>query len=356
MKELSELVFENKRPPYYVFRDGDKKVYDIKGDFFFEILNYLPPVLKQKNVLIPLDEIFDVAKHVPTNSIMVSNKGAVLHTKTPITQKDYLTYHIRFGIFRPRYGFETVNVGIVGNINAYDRLIIRSESACAPSFIFGSQRCNCHDQWILARELAGHYNQIEMPDKKGKDLEKFIKDGFEFDQRKFPVAKTGGLAFMLIHHDSQNGMGSGALEEGYNSSLTETAFLRHGGEYTAEQKYDVSMAGGLRALGLPDDPRTTHDSVAYKIAPMILDYFLVNNYLVVLTNNEKKTEALSDFGYPVERIGFFGRADNSSYLETEDRRKEYGHDIPENLEVTFEEEFERVKAEIDRTIDKTLKR
>ncbi len=327
-------------------RSRNKKVLEIEGELFYKILEALPPHLKQDSNR-PLDELYEVGIHKPTGSIYVCNKGASLFTKTPESKKDYVTYHIGFGIYIPNHGAEAVNLGIVGNIGKSKSVIIRPESACAPSFLFGSQRCNCYDQWILARELAGHYNEIVVPDLKGKKLESYIKEKFEIDDSRIPVSKNGSQAFLLMHMDSQNGMGSGAIEDRYNPDLTLTAFLRHRGEYSAEQIFSTSMAGGFASLGIEPDPRRLNDSAGYKTPVVVLDYLGINKPLIALTNNKEKVNALRDAGYIVERLDFFARANDSCYLETEDRRNEFGHEIPKNLETNIEQELTRLKHDLD---------
>ncbi len=318
----------------------------IVGKSFYKILEGFPLYLTQTTD-ISLNEVFEVGIHEPTNSLYICNKGASLHTKTPTSQKDYITYHMRFGIFIPNHGLEIVNLGIVGNLDESKSIVMRPESACAPSFLFGSQRCNCHDQWILSRELAGYYNEFKVPDLKGKDLEIYIRKQFDINKNGIPTSKNNSQAFLLIHMDSQNGMGSGVIDDKFNGSLTSTAFLRHGGEYTIEQKYLTSMAEGFTGLGIPLDPRRLNNAAGYNVPVIILDYLGIEKPIIALTNNNEKVEELKKAGYSVDRLSLFARADNSCYSETKDRRAEFGHEIPIGLETNIEKEFSRLTQELD---------
>lgn len=349
--ELGDLKLLIK-PHEYLSRN--EKTLQIRGDMFYKILEILPPNLTQKKAKQSLDGLYEVGFHMPTRSIYICNKGASLHTKTPETKKDYLTYHFGFGIYMPNHGLEAVNVGIVGDLANSKTVVVRPESACAPSFLFGSQRCNCYDQWILAKELAGYYGSIDLPKLQGIELEEFIQNHFQKDETGLPKPKINSQGFLLIHLDSQNGMGSGAMRDKYNPDLTLTAFLRHRGEYSAEQIFSTSMAGGFSSIGLLPDPRVLNDNSGYKIPSVILDYFGITKPLIALTNNQKKIDALRDSGHNVQRVGFYARADSSCYLETEDRRNEFGHIIPKEIECTLEQEFQRVKDEID-SINEVLK-
>lgn len=330
-------------------KSRNENILEIEGSLFYKILEALPPHLKQDSNK-PLNELYEVGIHKPTGSIYVCNKGASLLTKTPVSQKDYITYHIGFGIFMPNHGAEIVNLGVVGNIERSNSVIIRPESACAPSFLFGSQRCNCYDQWILARELAGHYNEFEVPDLKGMELEDCIKEQFEINENGIPVSKKSSQTFLLMHMDSQNGMGSGAIEGRYNPDLTLTAFLRHRGEYSAEQIFSTSMAGGFTSLGISPDPRKLNESAGYKTPVVVLDYLGIKKPIIALTNNREKVKVLKEAGYNVDRLDFFARVNHSCYLETEDRRNEFGHEIPQGLETNIEQEFSRLNQELDQRI------
>jgi len=324
----------------------NRKIIEFKGKQLYKILENAPLYLNQDQAPQPLGEIYEAGIHIPTGSIYICNKGAALQTQTSESKKDYLTYHVGFSLLIPNHGLEMVNVGIVGDLKKGSSVVLRPESACAPSFIFGSQRCNCYDQWILARELAADFNPVDLSDLKGKELEEFVSSFFERRGNWVPQPKESGQAFVLIHMDSQNGMGSGALENKYNPYLTQTAFMRHRGEYSAEQIFNTSVAGGFRSIGIPPDPRKLNNNAGYKVPGIILDYLGVDKPVLALTNNSGKTNKLRSAGYEVFPINFFARANGACSLETEDRRTEFGHNIPEGLEISIEQEFERVKKEI----------
>lgn len=321
-------------------RRKNNNIIEFNGDLLYGVLESLPPYLSQSSASKDLGALYKAGIHLPTGSIYVCNKGASLLTKTPESKKDYVTCHIGFNLHIPNHGVEIVNVGIVGDLNKGKSIVLRPESACAPSFIFGSQRCNCYDQWILSRELAGDYNSVDIKGLKDRELENFVIN-------YSPTQEQSRQAFILIHMDSQNGMGSGAISNRYNPDLTETAFMRHRGEYSAEQTFSTSMAGGFTSIGITPDPRKLNDNAGYKVPGIILDYLEVNKPLITLTNNKEKITELKNTGYTVFPITFFARANGSCSLETEDRRKEFGHNIPKGLETSIEEEFERVKQEIE---------
>lgn len=326
----------------------NSRIVEFKSSLFNHVLEALPPYLSQNRAPQQLNELYEAGIHQPTGSIYICNKGASLHTKTPESKKDYVTYHIGFNLYIPNHGVEIVNVGIVGDLKNGKSVVLRPESACAPSFLYGSQRCNCYDQWVLSRQLAGHFNPVDINNLSGRDLENFIVAYFQKGENNIPRPKESQQAFVLLHMDSQNGMGSGAIENEYNPNLTETAFLRHRGEYSAEQIFSTSMAEGFISIGITPDPRKLNDFIGYKIPGIILDYFGVDEPIIALTNNNEKTTELRKAGYNVFPVNFFARANGSCSLETEDRRKEFGHNIPKGLETTLEQEFKRVKEEIEK--------
>ena len=118
----------------------NKRIVEVRGSLFNHILEALPPHLTQERAPESLEQLYDIGIHIPTGSIYICNKGASLYTKTPETKTDYITHHIGFGIYIPNHGAEIVNVGIVGDIEKSKSVVLRPESACAPSFLFGSQR------------------------------------------------------------------------------------------------------------------------------------------------------------------------------------------------------------------------
>lgn len=318
-----------------------------KGRLFLDIIENFPPKLKQDNAEVPLETIYDAGFHKKTGAIFVCNKGAYLLARAPKSDRYYGATHIGFSIYMPQHGIETIDVGIAGDITQGDYIILRPESACAPGFIIGSQRCNCHDQWNLVRELAAYHNPIELPKTSDPDeFENFIANYFRPNKNNIPIPKDKGRGFIFLHMATQNGMGSGADEGCFVEDMTATAYMRHRGEYTAEQVHNVSLAGGFTALGLFPDPRKLNDHAGYKIPAVVLDYLCVEKPIIALTNNRDKIKILNDLGFSITRIQFVGRSDIACGVETNDRRKEFLHIIPEGFQTSLEDDLKRVDNEI----------
>lgn len=285
-------------------------------------LKTLPFYLYQEASSVDLTKIYEGWHHSHFNATIVGNMGANLLVKSPLLKKYSIIKHIGFTINIHGYGLEIANVAIYGDLKRAPFIILRTESACPPSFLFESQRCNCYDQWLVARELSSKYHKISKPNfDEGKELEKYI--------RQF-IPDYKNPAIILIYLDSQSGMGSGVLPKKYNACIGETAFIRHRGEYTAEQIYDISMSNAFSALGLKPDPRASHDNIGYKIPAIIMDCIGVRNDICILTNNLNKKKALEDMGYNVKRYQICGRYDVACQLETQDRINEFGHKIVYN--------------------------
>ncbi len=79
---------------------------------------------------------------------------------------------------------------------------------------------------------------------------------------------------------------------------------------------------------------------------MVLDFLATHKNCVFVTNNLYKTGMLEEFGYGVERIKLLGTVNTAGAKEARERGTEFGHldicDIP----VTFGDEFDRLKKEI----------
>jgi hypothetical protein len=324
-----------------------------QGDFFLKILENAPPRLDQRRARVPLDTIYDAGFHAKTGAMFVCNRGAALLARAPRSGGYYSTMHLGFSIYAPGHGVEIVDVGIVGDITRGDFVVLRPESACAPSFVIGSQRCNCYDQWMLVRELAARYHPFAFPEgiSDPDEFEKYVASCFSRNERGVPIARPAdtdrvepGIIFM--HLISQNGMGSGADEGRVSNDLTATAYIRHRGEYTAEQTHGVTLSGGFTALGLTPDPRRLNDGIAYKLPGVILDYLGVDKRIVALTNNKDKVAALADLGFPVRRVQMLGRSDIACGVETRERRSEFSHLFPERFTTDFEHDLDRVDESI----------
>ena len=246
-----------------------------------------------------------------------------------------------------RFGVEYANVGIVGNVYD-DKVVLRTESACTPSFIFGSQRCNCYHQWKNVRELAAEYNEIENPNiNDGDEFEKWVQKQFIYNDGKHICQNKSELGFVMLHIDSQNGMGSGYTKDEFVFDLNERASIRHRGEYTSEQVYNTTMYGGFTKIGIDGDPRSNANGAGYKITPIILDYLGVSNEVIMLTNNPLKIKSMKNFEYKITRVKSIGAVNVAGLTEASQRGSEFHHlDIDGNI-ITFKEDYDRIKQELD---------
>lgn len=322
-------------------------IYLATGKLFLEIIENMPPRLVQANAEVRLDTIYEAGYHTKTGAMFVCNKGAYLLARTIKSEKYYPSAHVGFAIYMPQHGIETVDVGIAGDITQGDFIILRPESACSPSFIIGSQRCNCFDQWTLVRELAAMHNPIKLPKKLSPEqFEKYIFSQFVANEKNIPIPKTKGLGFLFIHMASQNGMGSGVNEHEFVDDMTATAYMRHRGEYTAEQVHSASLAGGFTAIGLVPDPRKLNNRAGYKIPGVILDYYGVHKPILALTNNVDKVEVLQEQGFDIMRVQFVGRSDIACGVETKDRTQEFLHNIPIGFKTSQTQDLKRVNKQI----------
>lgn len=327
--------------------DGHK-VTPLTGPMFDTVISQVPPYLKQEKAQVDLREIYEVGFHAATESVLVCNRGASLFTRSPLSGTPSCLFHMGFCIINLSHGCEMVNVGFAGCIESSRFVICRSESACAPSFIFGSQRCNCAEQWMVARELAARLNHYSSDQTDPSKFESDIAGFFTREAGGMPIPRVPGQSVVMIHMDSQNGMGSGTNVGEYSHEMTTTAFMRHRGEYTAEQRFSTSMAGGFETIGLTPDPRQLNNKFGYMIPTIVLDYFGIEKPIISLTNNHLKCEALSKAGYRAQAWNLVGRSDMECRLETRDRNEEFGHSIDPNLELTPISEVERLLADIEK--------
>ena len=330
-----------------------EKIYKITDrNLFSKILLNFVTALNQEKAEGDLMKIYDVAVHMKTKALIIANKGATLYSLTEKYETPHLVRHIGLCVYMPGIGMEYANVGIVGNV--YDEeIVLRTESACTPSFLFGSQRCNCHYQWKNIRELAATFNKIETPDiKNGDDFERWVQEQYKYENGKHIYQNKGKLGFVMLHIDSQNGMGSGYTENEFVFNLAERASLRHRGEYTSEQTYKATMYGGFTTIGLKGDPRSENNNVGYKITPVILDYLGTNQKVIMLTNNPLKIMQMESFGYEVLRVKSIGAVNVAGSTEATQRGTEFNHmDINGDL-TSFKEDYDRIKEEISQIVSK----
>lgn len=313
-------------------------------EYFSEIIHCFGPALDPKKAQIDLSRVFDCAYHSKTGSLIVANKGATLFCTSPRTSAPYITRQIGCMVYRPGLGVEVVNVGIVGNVYEGD-VILRTESACLPSFLFGSQRCNCAYQWASIRELAAHLNPIDPPEiQDGDEFEKWVQGQFQCVSGKHLPVKNGP-GVVLMHIDSQSGMGSGYTEGEFVYDLSSRALLRQLGENSSEQTFQTSIKEGYASLGLPPDARLEHGEAGYQITFILLDWLGVSRNLICLSNNTYKLNQLSRNGYCVKRVKSIGKVDRAGAREAEQRGKDFKHLDIDSSEISFEEEMARLKEE-----------
>lgn len=328
-------------------KEYSEKIYKITDrKLFNKVISNFVTALEQEKAEGDLMNIYDIAIHLKTKALIIANKGATLYSLTEKFETPHLVRHIGMCIYMPGIGMEYANAGIVGNI--YDKeIVLRTESACTPSFLFGSQRCNCHYQWKNIRELAAHFNKINTPDiKNGDEFERWVQEQYTYNNGKHIYNNQGKLGFVMLHIDSQNGMGSGYTKDEFVFDLAERASMRHRGEYTSEQTYKTTMYGGFTTIGINGDPRAENDSIGYKITPVILDYLGVNKKIIMLTNNPLKLQQMKNFGYEIIRVKSIGAVNVAGSTEATQRGTEFNHlDINGDL-TSFKEDYDRIKEEI----------
>lgn len=306
-----------------------------------EIVAHFGPCLKQSQARIDLLGVYGAFFHPVSQALLVANRGATLFCSSPLTGKPYVTRHLACSVYHPCLGQETVNIGLVGNI--YEgQIILRSESACIPSFLFGSQRCNCCYQWASIRELAAHLNPVQPPDLKGEDFEKWTQSQFILQEDKHLPAQSGpGL--ILMHLDSQSGMGSGLTEQEFVYDLYNRALLRQLGENTAEQLFDCSIKEGYESLGVLADARLGNQKAGYQLTSIVLDWLQSSREIICLSNNRHKLEQLERHGYSVTRVKSLGMINSAGAREAKQRRTDFQHLDIDEAPISFEEELQRLK-------------
>lgn len=297
-----------------------------------------------------LQKIYKVCFHYKSKAIIIANYGATLYSLTEKKEQPHIVRHIGLCVYMPGLGMEYANVGLVGNV--YDnQIVLRTESACTPSFLFGSQRCNCYYQWKNIRELAASFNQIKAPKiKDGQKFEKWVQEQFSFEKGRHNYQNKSNLGFVMLHLDSQNGMGSGYTKGEFVFDLAERASMRHRGEYTAEQTYNTTMYGGFTTIGINGDPRAENNHAGYKITPIILDFLSVSKEVIMLTNNPLKIKQMEEAGYKITRVKSIGAVNIAGSTEASQRGSEFNHlDITGQL-ISFKEDYKAVRSEIKKIL------
>lgn len=312
---------------------------------FNKIIRHFGPQLDPAMAAVPLSSVYDIGYHTESGALIISNKGATLFSAAPRSETPYLVRHIGICVYMPDLGIEMVNVGLAGNVYQ-NTVVLRGESACTPSFLFGSQRCNCAHQWQLVQELAAHFNQTRPPaTDNGHDFEQWVQNQTKYDHYRH-LFRQPGPGFVMMHLDCQNGMGSGYTPNDFASDLYSRASLRHRGEYTSEQVHQTTMAGGFTAIGLPPDPRQQAGLKGYRIISIVLDYLEISKKIVLLSNNPFKIRVLRDAGYAVSRLPFYGEVNVAGEQEARERGSEFHHMDISGKFVSFQSDFNRLVGEI----------
>jgi GTP cyclohydrolase II len=324
----------------------ESSLVNLENSFFFErVIALFGPCLPAEKSTVDLRQIFDVAFHGKSRALIIANKGVTFASLTPFTSLSYITRHIACSLYHPNLGLETINIGISGNIYEED-VIVRAESACPPSFLFASQRCNCSYQWASVRELAAHFNPIDLPhDLSGDDLERWVEGQFTHQKGKhLPLRPGRGL--IMMHLDSQAGMGAGYTENEFVLDLYNRASMRQLAENTAAQVYQTSIKKGYAALGLAADPRKECGKVGYQIPAIVLDWLGCNRQIILLSNNPSKLEQFEKMGFAVNRVKSLGKISAAGKREALQRGEDFQHLDMDGQELTFDEEIHRLKAEL----------
>ncbi len=314
--------------------------------YFNKLIEHFGACLNQESANIDLKTIFDIAFHKKTGSIIIANKGTTLFCRSPQTHTPYIIRHIGACIYRPALGIEFANIGLSGNI--YDgKVIVRSESACAPSFIFGTERCNCCYQWASIKEIAAYLNPTQVPSLEGEELEEWVIEQFKYKNGRHIPINSNSPGVVMMHFDTQGGMGGGFTEGEFVFDLYTRAIMRHLAENTVEQVYKTSLKAGYESLGIEADARKEKGCVGYAITSILLDWLDASKDIVLLSNNKFKISTLEENGYQVSRIKTLGKIDMAGSREAEYRGKEFGHlDIGDGARTSFEEEMVRLKKEL----------
>jgi GTP cyclohydrolase II len=325
----------------------DEAIAILRDDLLRDALLRLPPHLDAAKCQADLTSLYLAFLHVPTGGLAIANKGATLLARSSLSKRLFPVFHLGFVVYFPEQGIEVIDVGITGDIAKSELVVVRTESACSPSFVFGSQRCNCHDQWLVAQELACEYNEMQVADEAPETIEATLRKAMTMSVDGQVVSRLDGRPFIAIHLASQNGMGSGVTASTPQRDLTATAFMRHRGEYSAEQIMGVSMARAFTTLGMIPDPRRLNECLSYRAANIVLDLVCPKKKIIALTNNPLKVEGIQTGGYAVHRIGLIARKDVHCHIETQERRDEFGHIIPSLAPLHWKKEFSSIKTQLD---------
>ena len=328
-----------------VYGGMEHSIVHLEGtEFHSQAISLFGCCLPQEKALTDLNAIYRVAFHPPSGSLLVASRGSTFLAQAPFSKKHFITCTIGVAVYQPFLGLESVNIGFAGDIYQGE-VILRSESACPPSFLFGSQRCNCSYQWMSVRELCAHLNPIELPKiDEPEEFESWVEQQF-IQQGNRCVSKQGGPGVLMIHLDAQAGMGSGWSAGEFCHDLFNRAQLRQLGENCVEQHCHTGIKEGYKMLGLPPDGRKEDEGAGYQLTAILLDFLGVSKQLICLSNNPQKLHFLTERGYSCRRVKSLGQVVPAGLREAQQRREDYAHkDIGQEL-VLFEEELERIIVE-----------
>jgi 3,4-dihydroxy 2-butanone 4-phosphate synthase / GTP cyclohydrolase II len=153
-----------------------------------------------------------------------------------------------------------------------DGMLLRINSACITSEVFGDDRCDC--SWQLWESMTRIQN-----------------------------SGTG----LIIYNPNDEGRGVGIFQKILSFNLMDT--------------YDCTTTEAFTRLGLPSDKRTYAASVA------VLKHLGISR-IVLLSNNPKKMKALEEQGIMIEQVAPLVPRDNpalNNYLLG--KKRDFGHDI-----------------------------
>jgi hypothetical protein len=155
-----------------------------------------------------------------------------------------------------------------------------------------------------------------------------------------------GRGLILMHLDSQAGMGSGFSEGEFVFDLYNRALMRQLAENTTEQVYHTSIKEGYESIGVYPDSRRQCKEAGYQIPAIILEWLGVNQSLIVLSNNKFKLKQLQAHGFEVKRVKSLGKINAAGQREAKQRGEDFEHLDMDGEELSFDHEIERLKQEL----------
>ena len=179
----------------------------------------------------------------------------------------------------------------------------------------------------------------------GEGFERWVEGQFHYqDGRHLPTQEGRGL--ILMHLDSQAGMGSGFSEGEFVFDLYNRALMRQLAENTTEQVYHTSIKEGYACIGVPPDARRQADEAGYQIPAIVLDWLGCSRSLIVLSNNKFKLKQLQLHGFEVKRVKSLGKISAAGQREAMQRGTDFEHLDMDGEELLFDQEIERLKREL----------